>query len=176
MRIRRIENEWLLLEALQKANPGRIQSTRHGDSFAMEVFDLPALMEAPTDPADPGSAVKRSHSFHIVFPRYYPSMPLEVYLDKPAFHPNVHPDTGYVCLWTRHRVQTTLEHTLAQLRRILCWQLLNTEEEHVMQPAALLWYGREGVRENLRIESAPFVPIQAEAWMDDLKPIRRRLS
>jgi len=133
-------------------------------------------MDAPADSTNPAPAVKRSHSFRVVFPRYYPAMPVEVYLDKPVFHPNVHPDTGYVCLWTRHSIQTTIEHTLAQLRRILCWQLVNEENEHVMQPTALLWYASEGVRDYLPIESAPFVPIHAEAWLTQLKPIRRRLS
>ena len=176
MRVRRIENEWLLLEALQHANSDRVRLTRHPDSFAVVANGLPALLEAPSDPANPGAAIKHTHSFSIVFPRYYPSMPVEVYLDTPAFHPNVHPDTGFVCLWTKHRIQTTVEQNLAQLQRVLCWSLLNTDVEHVMQPAALLWYEQPGVREHLPLDVVPFVPVHAEAWTAPTAPIRRRLS
>ena len=176
MRVRRIENEWLLLELLQHANFGRLRLKRHPDFFALEADGLPALLEAAADPANPGTVVKHTHSLRIVFPRYYPSMPVEVYLDTPVFHPNVHPDTGFVCLWTKHRIQTTLEQTLAQLQRVLCWGLLNTDAEHVMQPAALLWYAQPGVREHLPLESVPFVPVHAEAWTATTAPMRRRLS
>ena len=110
MRARRIENEWHLLEALQKANSGRLRLTRCLDLFWIEAANLPALLRAPSDPANPGPVVKLTHRLRIVFPRYYPSMPVEVYLDEPVFHPNVHPDTGFVCLWVKHRIQTTLEH------------------------------------------------------------------
>jgi hypothetical protein len=120
--------------------------------------------------------VKLTHRLRIVFPRYYPSMPVEVYLDEPVFHPNVHPDTGFVCLWVKHRIQTTLEQTLAQLQRVLCWGLLNAADEHVMQPDAMLWYAQPGVREHLPFESAPFLPVHTEAWVSECTPVRRRLS
>ncbi|NYF78660.1 ubiquitin-conjugating enzyme E2 variant [Granulicella arctica] len=176
MRARRIENEWLLLEALQQANPGRLQLTRHPDSFAITATHLPALLEAPANPANPGAAIHHTHHLRVTFPRYYPSMPVEVYLDTPVFHPNVHPDTGFVCLWTKHRIQTTLEQTLSQLQRVLNWTLLNTDPEHVMQPAALLWYQQPNIREHLPLASTPFVPVHAEAWQTAPPPLRRRLS
>jgi ubiquitin-protein ligase len=176
MRARRIENEWLLLQALQQANPGRLQLSRHTDSFALEVSDLPALIEGPADPAKAGAATQRIHRIRVVFPRYYPTMPVEVYLDAPVFHPNVHPDTGFVCLWTKHRIQTTLEQTLAQLQRVLSWSLLNTDAEHVMQPEALLWHTQPGVREHLPLASVLFTPVHAEAWTPTATPLRRRLS
>lgn len=174
MRARRIENEWLLLEALRQANPGRLRLTHHPDAFTLQADGLPALREAPADPARP--TLQTTHSLRIVFPRYYPSMPLEVYLDAPVFHPNVHPDTGFVCLWTRHRIQTTLEQTLAQLQRVLAWQLLNTDPEHVMQPAALHWYQLPGIRRHLPLIYIPFLPVHAEAWTTPHDTFRRRLS
>jgi ubiquitin-protein ligase len=176
MRTRRIDNEWLLLEALQQANPGRLQLIRHPDSFALEITGLPALFEAPADPANPDAAIRRTHSLRVLFPRYYPSMPVEVYLDAPVFHPNVHPDTGFVCLWTKHRVQTTIEQTLAQLQRVLNWSLLNADAEHVMQPAALAWYQQPGIPGHLPLASVPLVAVYAEAWAPPATSTRRRLS
>ena len=176
MRARRIENEWLLLQAFQQLNPGRLQLARLADCFALEVNGLAALRERPADGADLETALTLVQSVRIVFPRYYPSMPVEVYLVTPVFHPNVHPDTGFVCLWTRHRVPTTIEQTLAQLQRVLCWRLLNADPEHVMQPAALAWYEQEGVRDALPLASQGFAPLEAAAWTPPSTGVRRRLS
>lgn len=176
MRARRIENEWLLLEALQQANSDRLRLLRQSDLFVVEVSNLPALMASPACSAKPDNVVKHTHRLRIVFPRYYPSMPLEVYIEEPVFHPNVHPDTGFVCLWTKHRIQTTLEHTLAQLQRVLCWELLNIDAEHVMQPAALIWYKQLLAREYLPLKFVPFLPVNAESWITETMPKRRRLS
>jgi ubiquitin-protein ligase len=175
MRARRIENERLLLETLQQANSGRLRLTRNHDGFALQVDGVPALLAPPSDTATT-SEVVGSHSLRVVFPRYYPSMPAEVYLDAPVFHPNVHPDTGFVCLWTRHRVNITLEQTLAQLQRVLAWSLLNTNPEHVMQPEALLWYAQPAVRAYLPLHFIPFVPVHSEAWVPPAASMRRRLS
>jgi ubiquitin-protein ligase len=175
MRTRRIDNEWLLLEALSYANPGRLQLKRHPDAFALDIANVPALIAPPPDPACPDAFIQRSHSLRIIFPRYYPSMPSEVYLDRRVFHPNVHPDTGFVCLWTRHRILTTLEHSLAQLQRVLSWTLLNPDPEHVMQPEALRWYQQSRAHSSLSLPIIPFIPIHADSWVPNV-PVRRRLS
>lgn len=172
MRERRIDNEWTLLEQLQQANPDRLQLTRNRDHFALEVHGLPALPLPYTALADP---IDR-HALRAVFPRYYPSMPVEIYLDVPVFHPNVHPHTGFVCLWTKHRVATTLEQTLAQLQRVLSWSLLNPQTEHVMQPDALLWHTQNEAGTKLPLSFIPFIPVHAEAWAPQTAPMRRRLS
>jgi hypothetical protein len=176
MRARRIENEWLLLEELRQANSGRLRLGRNHDHFALEVDGLPALLGPSSGFAAVSNMVKSSHSLRAVFPRYYPSMPVEIYLDASVFHPNVQPDTGYVCLWTKHRVQTTLEQTLAQLQRVLSWNLFNAETEHVMQPDALTWYAQDAARAQLPLEFTPFVPVHSEAWIPNPTPLRRRLS
>jgi ubiquitin-protein ligase len=174
MRARRIENEWLLLEALQRANPDRLRITRHPDAFTLEVDGFPALLDQPRDSAQ--SILLANHHLRLIFPRYYPSMPTEVYLAAPVFHPNVHPDTGFVCLWTRHHIQTTVEQTLAQLQRVLSWQLLNTDPEHVMQPDALHWYQQPERGHRLPLVSAPLLPVNANAWAIPSSTFRRRLS
>lgn len=173
MRERRIDNEWALLEQLQQANPDRLQLTRNRDHFALEVHGLPALPLPSTGSVAFNNTID-NHSLRAVFPRYYPSMPAEIYLDTPVFHPNVHPDTGFVCLWTRHRVATTLEQTLAQLQRVLAWKLLNPQDEHVMQPDALLWHKQNSA--HLPLDFIPFVPVHSEAWVPPTASMRRRLS
>lgn len=175
MRERRIDNEWALLEQLRQANPDRLQLARNHDHFALEVHGLPALT-VPSTGTVALDNIFGSHSLRVVFPRYYPSMPAEIYLDTPVFHPNVNPDTGFVCLWTKHRVSTTLEQTLAQLQRVLSWRLLNTQTEHVMQPGALLWYAQNRASVQLPLDFIPFVPVHTEAWVPPTAPMRRRLS
>jgi Ubiquitin-conjugating enzyme len=176
MRTRRIENEWLLLEALQRLNPGRIRPTRAGELVSLEVDGFSALRYAPVTDESMGEAVTSHHCLRIAFPRYYPTMPVEVYLDAPVFHPNVNPDNGFVCLWTRHRVQTTLEQTIAQLQRVLAWAMLNPDASHVVQPDALHWYARPGMRDRLPLHFTPMAPVQSQAWDFDRAPARRRLS
>ena len=140
MRVRRIENEWLLLEALQHANSDRLRLVRHPDSFAIEAGGLPALLEAPPDPANPGAAIKHTHSLSIVFPRYYPSMPVEVYLDAPVFHPNIHPDTGFVCLWQEANPRDTAVQALARTQAMAAYRMLNLGGAHQMNREAADWY------------------------------------
>lgn len=177
MRTRRIENEWLLLKELEQANSSRLQAVHSGDSLSIKVDGFPALLNPPMDLAVLSTCIRSVHNLRIAFPRYYPTMPAELYLDDPVFHPNVHPDTGFVCLWTKHRVQTTLEQTLAQLQRVLSWNLLNAEEEHVVQPQALRWYQQPGVREHLPLQFTSLTAVHPQSWSNpsDL-PLRRRLS
>ena len=176
MRTRRIENEWLLLEALQRLNPGQLSLTREGEIVSIEVDGFSALRHAPVAGESMSEAVRSRHRVRIAFPRYYPTMPVEVYLDAPVFHPNVNPDNGFVCLWTRHRVHTTLERTLAQLQRVLAWALLNVDASHVVQSYALDWYTRPGIKDRLPLRFVPLAPVQPHAWDFGSAPARRRLS
>ena len=176
MRARRIENEWHLLESLRQSNSDRLQLARDGDHFALEVDGLPALVRAPGDGGTAEEAISSHHSLRIIFPRYYPTMPAEVYLRATVFHPNVNPDTGFVCLWTKHHVETTLERTLAQLQRVLAWVLVNADPEHVMQRDALLWFTQRVSRIHLPLDFIPFTPVYPHAWDFGAPPLRRRLS
>lgn len=176
MRTRRIENERLLLEELQQRNSTRMLHSRDGEAFMIEIDGFPALRCAPDGDEITSQIISDSHALRVVFPRYYPAMPVEVYLDAPVFHPNVNPENGFICLWARHRVQITLEQTLAQLQRVLAWALLNTSTEHLMQPDALRWHEQLGAQKHLPLRFVPLTPVYAQAWDYGVKPLRRRLS
>ncbi len=60
-------------------------------------------------------------------------------LADPLFHPNIHPENGFVCLWSRFSAADTIVEAVCQLQRILTWQLVNEQTDHLMQPDALAW-------------------------------------
>ena len=62
---------------------------------------------------------------------------MEMYLSVPVLHPNVHPETGFVCLWDRHRVSNTVEIAMHKLVAMLAGTLWNADALHVMQPGAV---------------------------------------
>ncbi len=128
---RRLQAEWDLLQQLAALNPQRLAQPQGQESeFRVTLLATPALL------AD-GTTTQPEHHLRIVYPRFFPSIPLELYLAQPVLHPNVHPLTGFVCLWDRHRISNTVEHALHKTVAILGWRLLNLEPRHVMQRAAL---------------------------------------
>ena len=176
MRARRIDNEWHMLEALELSHADRVRVQREEDAFALEVSGFPALRRPPSCNDDMSEEIADRHRLRIAFPRYYPTMAAEVSLDVPMFHPNVDPVNGFVCLWAKHRVQTTLVQSLAQLQRVLAWVLLNSDAEHVMQRDALDWYKGAGVAGCLPLGFSEFIPLQSPAADFGATPLRRRLS
>ena len=166
---RRLRAEWCLLEQLAALNPSRLIEPRWLDSaFEVTLLQTPALQ-----PASP--ELLAEHRVRVVYPRFFPAVPLELYLAEPVVHPNVHPLTGFVCLWDRHRVSNTVEHALHKTVAMLGWGLLNAEAHHVMQPEALL-LDREGLTE--RLATAPLVGVEhmADVVLETNAPRRRRLS
>ena len=122
--------------------------------------------------------VADSHPLRLEYPRYFPSQPLELYLDRPVLHPNVHPETGFVCLWDKHRAAHTAEDALHKTVAILGWKLFDMRPEHTMQPAAARL--PEDVREQLRrqLEAAPLLGVRGtEVYLPaSAAAMRRRLS
>ncbi len=51
-------------------------------------------------------------------------------------HPNVHPLTGFICLWSRHSAGDTVVEALLQTQRVLSGELWNRDPDHLMQPEA----------------------------------------
>ena len=137
---RRTEQEWQLLLLSAGRNPELLRDCARiaeGEetSFRFQLLQSPSLVEHA------GSLqVQDSHRIVISFPRFFPTIPLEVRLLTPVFHPNVHPDTGFICLWNRFSPADTVFEAVAQLQRVISWSLFNEELEHIMQPQSLEWY------------------------------------
>ena len=168
---RRLRAEWALLEQLVALNPTRLAAPRRSDStFEVDLLATPALTSH-------SQAVRAEHHLRIVYPRFFPAVPLELYLAEadPVMHLNIHPLTGFVCLWDQHRVANTIEHALHKTVAILGWQLLNPDPRHVMQPAALT-LGRKLIA--ARLGSHPLTGIEhsVEAFPQAAPSRRRRLS
>ena len=94
----------------------------------------------------PQCTLSHDHEVRLLFPRFYPAMPIEAYLTQPVFHPNVDPRNGFVCLWTRASPGDTIIEALCRLQRIIAWELVNLDATHVMQPGAVDWYRQPTLR------------------------------
>ena len=128
---RRLSAEWNLLSRLAVLNPGRLTGLVASDAeFCGTLVEPAARLVA-------SGAWEKNHSFRLLYPVHFPAAPMELYLQQPVRHPNVHPETGFVCLWDRHRVSHTAEHAMHRLAAMLAGKLYNREAVHVMQPDAL---------------------------------------
>ncbi len=139
IRERRVANEWKLLEELAELNSSVVHiQGRCAEGFRIVLGKTHGL--AKPGLAKPGVFLV-SHEAFIVFPRFFPSVPIEASLAVPVFHPNVHPVNGFVCLWNRFSSGDTVIEAVAQLQRVICWRVWNADGDHVMQPEALAWSG-----------------------------------
>ena len=131
---RRLAAEWALLQDLASANPGRLTGL-HRDTAEFQLrLHGPLALSIPKQ----HHGVRLSaHDLRIEFPVHFPAVPMEMYLHIPVFHPNVHPETGFVCLWERHRVSNSVELALHRVVGMLAGTLCNADALHVMQPEAL---------------------------------------
>jgi hypothetical protein len=135
LRRQRIENEWTILGQMAAANSPRLEVKRHcQDEFLLVLHETVA-------PIVQGGEIKLAteHEMRISFARFFPAMPLEVYLTRPVFHPNVHPTTGFACLWGRFSQTDTVVEALCRLQRILTYSVFSNSVDDVMQPEALAW-------------------------------------
>lgn len=177
MRERRIDNEWVILEELRAMNPERLLApARDADNFYLTLQGTPALYTRPHALDAWTASLRTTHSLRVCFPRYYPAMPCEVYVGDPVFHPNAHPDTGFVCLWERHLAMHTVTHALTQLSAILSGRLFNRDERHVMQPDALAFYLQPEVAARLPLPCPPLLAPETLQTTPDRRILRRRLS
>jgi ubiquitin-protein ligase len=127
IRERRIRHEWEWLRRTAQANPA-----------ALAVPDSPAgavlFPETPFYALD--GTPRKGVAVRFMFPEYYPSVPLEAWLAEPVLHPNVHPETGFICLWDTRHEGTSLVEAVLQLQRVVTWHLFNYDADHLMQPDA----------------------------------------
>ena len=132
------------------------------------------LCDTPSKRID--GAVARKHRLHIEFPVSFPAAPLELSLAEPIVHPNVHPITGFVCLWDTHRTSHTVEHAVLKTAAMLGARLWNRRAEHVMQPEALAQFELHGDAFATEFASSPLVAVTHFEPESPSAPTRRRLS
>jgi len=160
LRARRIEREREWLARLVQDNPETLSELAcDRDEFRLRL-----------------RIAERDHQARIVFPRFFPSVPLEAYLAEPIPHPNVDPNNGFVCLWTKLSVRHTAVEAVRRLRLILAWRIFNLEADHVMQ---LDQAERARRGDYQQIESAPLrLPeeLLLEAAAQAPRPRRTRLT
>lgn len=168
---RRLGAEWDLLCALAARNPGRL------DGLGAEDSALCACLQGTPARMLDGS-VRQEHRVRLEYPRFFPSVPLELYLETPVLHPNVHPETGFVCLWDRHQAANTAEDAVHRTVAMLGWKLFNLSPDHTMQPAAAALATAQGDGLRAELAAPPLLGIRGFAvYPRAASPaMRRRLS
>ncbi len=164
---RRLRAEWDTLQQLAALNPNRLTGLTAADTT------FTAVLHGPAVTLGKGTLVRQDHALRIVFPVHFPAAPMELYVAQPVPHPNIHPETGFVCLWDKHRASYTVEHAVHRTVAMLAGQLFNPRPPHVMQPEALVFYPRPhaGAEWLLRgIDHSAFEPVFTP------QPRRRRLQ
>ena len=163
LRERRLLAEWDLLQSLAHLNPERIGDLAVEDEvFSCTLHKTPALRAGTKN-------IVTSHRLKIVFPLYYPSLPLELYLQDPVAHSNVHPRTGFLCLWDRHQISNNVEHALHKTVAMLSRRLENRNPVHVMQPDLSMLFDAD-----YPAPAEPLLGIVHPGFLPDALPARRR--
>ena len=178
-RERRLPTERALLAALIAANPARLHDPHWQDaSVSLTLTETPAL-PVSSHPGQLDEKIAREHRLRIRYPLFFPSLPMELYLEHAVVHPNIHPETGFVCLWAAHRATHTIEHALHKLVAMLGWRLANGAPEHVMQPEAWLRMQdpAEAPRVRLLLQAGELAGVaHAHSFHAPPAALRRRLS
>ena len=134
LRNRRIDTEWQLLEALADANHMTFAAiSRTEDEFRIDMRESSAWVGGRQE-----RKIETAHILRYVYPRYYPSLPLEGYFVRPIFHVNVDLATGFVCLWQDYRPAQTIVDAILITRAIMAGKVANLDVAHRMQQDAAL--------------------------------------
>jgi hypothetical protein len=134
LRSRRMEVEWQFLEALAAANRASFSAlTRLQDEFRVVMRESPAWFGRWSE-----RRVETEHELRYVYPRCYPSLPLEGYFVRPVLHINVDSVTGFVCLWHVYRPAQTIVDAILITRAIMAWKVANRDPAHRIQEAPAL--------------------------------------
>jgi len=177
IRDRRIQHEWDFLLELASANPASVSSACRrtvpdGTVFEFLLSKTSALITFP-----PMMKVITEHRVCLKFVHFFPAVPMEIFLQRPVFHPNVHPTNGFVCLWDRFSPGDSVIAAVAKLQQLLVWKLHNATADHVMQPQAL------ALADRLQVP-LPYTPLRISTELQDeiefrgsfRKGSRKRLS
>ena len=89
------------------------------------------------------------HTLRFCFTRFFPEVPIDCYVEEPLFHPNVKPETGFVCLWEQANPRDTVIQALARTQAIAAFRMLNAGGAHLMNRQAAEWYESVGLPSGL---------------------------
>ena len=170
---RRLRAEWDLLNRLALLNPKRLTGLEADDVTFRATLGVPRLssgFSVAVPRWEKESLERPAHAFRVSYPVHFPAVPMELFLETPVFHPNIHPETGFVCLWERHRVSNTVEHAVHKLLAMLEGRLYNADAVHVMQPDALIALRSSGSR----AQDTSLVGVMHDAYGAGRTPVRRR--
>jgi hypothetical protein len=143
----RVEREWRLLDRLARANPHMLEvvtrrSTPGGDAFDVHLLQSPGVERLD----ERGRIVTRlTHPIRLEFTRFYPDVPIECYVDAPLFHPNIRPETGFVCLWEQANPRDTAIQAIARAQAMAAFRMVNMGGAHLMNKPAGEWYQQVGL-------------------------------
>ncbi len=177
LRQRRIESEWILLQNLQATNPNVLSIAGRESTSLQDIFHLVLTETNAIIRWHDRFRIQSTHPVRVCFPRFFPSVPSETFLDVPVFHPNVDPENGFVCLWAKFSTENTIVKTLQVLQAVISWRAFNWQTDHLIQSDAKPWYDSEPPEirwiplEYTALRMSPSVSLQ-----DDAPRSRQRLS
>lgn len=150
LRTDRIAREWKLLERLAAANPDHLELLDRQASPGEETFHLRLHNSPGLERADGTELATRDrHTIRLGFTRFYPDVPIECYVEEPLFHPNVRPETGFVCLWQKSSLRDTSIQAVARTQALAAYRMVNLGDAHRMNRAAAQWYTTIGQPQGL---------------------------
>ena len=181
LRERRIENEWNMLQLFADANPGIVEVLGRQPGEEETLFRIALHETTGIFQSAEGIASESSHLAVVRFTRFFPSVPIELNLQLPVFHPNVDPANGFVCLWNRFDPSDNVIEGLRRLQLVISWSSVNLDAIHVVQPDAVKWYQDTARETKLPLEFSPTRCPEASAIerrkrVNPRPPIRRRLE
>ncbi len=141
LRADRIEREWRMLDRLARANVGTVEVLERTSSPLEEVFRV-RLHNSPGLESASGTRLSRrdEHTVRLGFTRFYPEVPIECYVEEPLFHPNIRPETGFVCLWEEANPRDTAVQAIARAQAMAAFRMVNLGDAHRMNRPAADWY------------------------------------
>jgi hypothetical protein len=150
LRTDRIAREWKLLERLALTNVDHLEILDRRASPGEETFRV-RLHNSPGVERTDGSRVvtRDQHTIRLGFTRFYPDVPVECYVEEPLFHPNVRPETGFVCLWQEANPRDSAIQAIARAQAMAAYRMVNLGEVHRMNRDAATWYSTIGQPQHL---------------------------
>jgi ubiquitin-protein ligase len=150
LRADRIEKEWRMLERFSGLNADKLEVLErrsHPDEeiFHIQLSNSPGIAALESDQP----VLRNRHRLRFVYPRFYPEMPIECYVEEPLFHPNVKPETGFLCLWEQSSPRHSVIQAIARAHAMAAYRMVNLGGPHLMNHRAGEWYKNKAMPGNL---------------------------